>query len=140
MPQDFTSRVLKLTLDLTTQNHKGSSSHHPQLACLVWKCLGKHCSLYRAPRFYTQCQSWPWTLTTNPKSLGFLLFYMWSLKMIGLRLLSMLCPQGLYVECQSWPWITRTKLNSVPLLIMHNINVKFESDPIEIVVCIVHTR
>ena len=35
--EGFTDRVLKLTLafDLTTQNHKGSSSHHPQRACLV---------------------------------------------------------------------------------------------------------
>ena len=77
---------LTLTFGPVTQNHKGSSSYHPQLTCEVWKWFGKNCSRYRVykvkrdgpnhqpthplthptthelPRYYMECQSWPWPL------------------------------------------------------------------------------
>ena len=38
---------LTLTFDPVTQNQEGSSSHHGECACEVWKWLGKNCSRYR---------------------------------------------------------------------------------------------
>ena len=48
-PQALFHRVQKLTLtfDPVIPNQLGSSSHHPQLTCEVWKWSDKNCSLYR---------------------------------------------------------------------------------------------
>ena len=59
---------MTLTFDPVTQNQEGSSSHHPQLTCEVWKWLGKTCSLHRVHKvLYTECQSLPWPWTPWPK-------------------------------------------------------------------------
>ena len=41
---------MNLTFDPMTQNQYGSSSHHEQLTCEIWKWIGKNFSLYRAPQ------------------------------------------------------------------------------------------
>ena len=75
------------------------------------------------------------------KSIGFLLsswwMCMWSLKVIGQKLKSLLCPQG-----QSWPWPLTPwpKINWIRPLIMVNVHVKFESDWAKTEVAIVSTR
>ena len=41
------TKVSHVDFDPATQNENGSSSHHPQLMCDVWKWSNKNCSLYR---------------------------------------------------------------------------------------------
>ena len=95
-------------------------------------------------RSYTQSAAvdldlWP----LDPKSIGLLFSsftaYMWSLKVIGQKLLSLSCHQ---VKCDGWPWPLTLwpKINRVPPLIIHNLHVKFESDWAKTVVAIVSTR
>ena len=85
---------------------------------------------------------WP----RDPKSIGFLLsswwMCMWSMKVIGQKLKSLLCPQGLIHRVPKWPWPLTSwpKINRVPPLIIHNLHMKFESDWAKTVVCIVSTR
>ena len=63
-----TRSKLTLTFDPMTQNQLGSSSHHGECACEVWKWLGKNWSRYCVHKvLYTECQSWPWPLTPWPK-------------------------------------------------------------------------
>ena len=69
-PQGLIQRVPKLTLtfDPITQNQLGSSCHHGECACEVWKWLGKNWSRYCVHKvLYKECQSWPWPLTPWPK-------------------------------------------------------------------------
>ena len=69
-------RVTKLTLtyDPSSQNQLSTSSRHQQLTCEVWKWLNNNCSRYRVHKvLYTECHNWPWTLTRDPKSIGFIL-------------------------------------------------------------------
>ena len=129
--QGFTGRVSKLTLtfDPMTKNQYGSSSHHQQLQ--VWKWLGINCSLYSVDTVsQAEWQSWPWPLSLRPpvtqkrsKTIGFLLSsystHMWSLKVIGFKLLAVLCPKGFY-----WPHNPKTKIKEtsrwrVPLLALN---------------------
>ena len=59
---------LTLTFYPVNPNQYGSSSHHPQVTCEVWKWLGKNCSVYRVHKvLYAECQSWPWPLTLSPQ-------------------------------------------------------------------------
>ena len=59
---------LTLTFDPVTQNQLGSSSHHSQYTCEVWKWLGENCCLYSFHKvLYIECQSWPWSLNSWPK-------------------------------------------------------------------------
>ena len=149
-PQGLIHRVPKLTLtfDPVTQNQLGSSSHHQQLTCEVWKWLGKNGSLYRVHKvLYTKCQSWPWPLTPGPK-----INRVPPLIMVNVHVkfesdwaknCSRYCVHKvLYTECQSWPWPLTPwpKINRVPPLIMVNVHVKFESDWAKTVVAIVSTR
>ena len=110
MTKTFAKRV-----SLLFQKSIGFSSHQRQLACEVWKWLGKNCSVYHAQKVLyteTECQSWHWPLTPpSQKSKGFLLSSsttcMWSLKVIGQNCSLNRAHKVLYTEhaeCQSWPW------------------------------------
>ena len=93
-------------------------------------------------RFYTQSAKvdldlWP----CDPKSIVYLLStsttYIWSLKVIGLKLQSVSCLKGFVLKM---PKLTLTcdpitKINRVLPLMINNLHVKFKSDRVETVVC-----
>ena len=150
-----TRSKLTLTFDPVTQNQLGSSSHHGECACEVWKWLGKNWSRYCVHKvLYTECQSWPWPLTPWPKinrvppliinnlhvNHGECACEVW--KWLGKNWSRYCVHKVLYTECQSWPWPLTPwpEINRVPPLIINNLHVKFESDWTKTVVCIVSTR
>ena len=62
------SKTIDLDLRPVNQNQLGSSFHHSQFTCEVWKWLVKNCSRYRVHNvLYTECHTWPWPLTPWPK-------------------------------------------------------------------------
>ena len=63
--RSYTQSAIVVTFDPMTQNQYGSSSHHSQLTCEVWKRLVKNCSRYRVHK--VKCDGWPWPLTPWPK-------------------------------------------------------------------------
>ena len=70
MPTRFYTQSVKVDLDLRPCNPK-SSSHHPHLACEVWKWLGKNCSLYYAYKvLYTEHKFDLDLRPHKPKSIG----------------------------------------------------------------------
>ena len=90
----------------------------------------------------TDLDLWP----CDPKSIGFLssspTTYMWSWKWMNFNCSRYCAHKALYTECQNWPWPLTSwpKINRVPPLIIHNLNVKFESDWTKTVAYILATR
>ena len=138
---------LTLTLDPVTQNHRVPPLIIHNLHVKFESDWAKTVVAIVPTRSFTSSakvdlELWP----RNPKSIGFLpsssTTYMWSLRVIGQNCSRYCVHNVLYTECQSWPWPLTPwpKINRVPPLIIHNLQVKFESDWAKTVVAIVSTR
>ena len=152
MSTSYYTQSAKVDLDLWSRDPKSIGFLPAASTTDMWslKVIGQKqyiVVVIVSTRYYTQSAKvdfdlWPY----DPKSIGFLLSssttYMWSLKVIGQKLKSLLCPQGLIHTVPSWPWtLTQCpKINRVTPLIIHNLQVKFESDLVKTVVTIVSTR
>ena len=94
----------------------------------------------------TECQSWPWLLTSWPKinRVPSLIIHNLHVKFESdwASTVVAIVSTGLKTECQSWPWPLTPwpKINRVLPLTIHNLHVKFESDWAKTVVAIVPTR
>ena len=100
------------------------------------KVIGHNCSLHCAKKaLCTEFQSWPWPLIPWPKINRSssshhpqLTCEVW--KWLGKNCSRYRAHKVLYTECKSWPWLLTPwpKFIEVPPLIIHKLQVKFESD------------